>query len=77
MLCLISVFLFNNFRKRNTVEVSLDPQLKGRYEIIDVEHKFIISNPKEEDAGTFTCEVPDLGEERIFNVAGEFGDQSQ
>lgn len=55
---------------RNSKDVSLDPQLKGRYEIINDEHKFIISIPKEEDAGTFTCKEPTLGE-RDFNVAAK------
>ncbi|KAG4073086.1 hypothetical protein HA402_009505 [Bradysia odoriphaga] len=56
---------------RNNQDVSLDPQLKGRYEIIDVENKFIISNPKEEDAGKFTCRLADTGEEKEFNVAAK------
>lgn len=56
---------------RNNQDVSLDPQLKGRYEVIDVENKFIISNPKEEDAGKFTCRLADTGEEREFDVAAK------
>lgn len=65
-------YFFINFRFRNNTEVSQDPQLKGRYEIIDVEYKFIISTPKEEDAGIFTCKVPELDDEESFNVVGEF-----
>lgn len=66
------MFFLTNFRYRNDIEVSNDPQLKGRYEVIDAEYKFIISNPKEEDAGTFVCKEPIIGEEGIFNVVGEF-----
>jgi len=56
---------------RNNTDVSLDPQLKGRYEIIDVENKFIISHPMEEDAGIFTCSIPELRESKDFNVAAK------
>jgi len=56
---------------RNNVDVSLDSQLKGRYDIIDVENKFIISSPKEEDAGNFTCSVEELKASKDFVVAAK------
>jgi len=56
---------------RNGTDVSLDPQLRDRYEIIDPENKFIISHPKEEDAGIFTCSIPELRESKDFNVVAK------
>lgn len=57
-------------RARNGTDVSEDPQLKGRYEIVDKENKFVIAKPVEEDAGTFSCSVPELNEEAKFDVVG-------
>lgn len=68
---LIARFTFV-FRYRNHTEVSLDPELKGRYEIVDAEYKFIISKPREEDAAWFQCKEPTLGLEAEFRVAGKF-----
>lgn len=72
MPCLILILFYQCFRRRNNQDVSLDPQLKGRHEVIDAEYKFIISNPKEEDAGEFVCKEQITGEEKLFNVVGKF-----
>ncbi|KAJ6633716.1 Basigin, partial [Pseudolycoriella hygida] len=56
---------------RNKVDVGEDPQLKGRHNVIPAENSFIISKPKEEDAGKFTCEIPELGESKEFNVVAK------
>lgn len=53
---------------RNGEDVSKDPQLKQRYEIIDKENKFIIEKPDELDAGTYTCKVDKLGLSQDINV---------
>lgn len=58
------------FRARNGTDVGEDPQLKNRYEIIDKENKFVIAKPMEEDAGSFSCSIPELKEEAIFDVVG-------
>lgn len=54
--------------RRNGTLVSEHPQFQGRYQIIDVEHKLIIAPTLEEDAGLFTCSVPELLETHDFNV---------
>lgn len=54
--------------RRNGTLVTEDPQLQGRLEIIDLEHKLIIAPTLEEDAGLFTCSVPALLETHEFNV---------
>lgn len=57
-------------RTRNGTDVSEDPQLKGRFEIVDKENKFVIAKPAEEDAGSFSCSVPELNAEAKFDVVG-------
>lgn len=54
--------------RRNGTLVSEHPQFQGRYQIIDAEHKLIIVPTLEEDAGLFTCSVPELFETHEFNV---------
>jgi len=54
--------------RRNGTLVSEDPQLRGRHQIIDVEYKLIIVPALEEDAGLFTCSVPEFLESHDFNV---------
>lgn len=54
--------------RRNGTLVSEHAQLKDRYQIIDVEHKLIIVPTLEEDAGLYSCSVPDLLESHDFNV---------
>lgn len=53
---------------RNGTDVSKDPVLIGRYEIIDKEHKFIIPKPDVTDAGNYTCSVPELGKSADIQV---------
>jgi len=45
--------------KKDDKDVSTIPQLTGRYQIIDKENKFIISKPDVNDAGVYTCSIPD------------------
>lgn len=54
--------------RRNGTLVSELAQFQGRYQIIDVEHKLVIVPTLEEDAGLFTCGVPELLELHEFNV---------
>lgn len=54
--------------RRNGTLVRDHPQFQGRYQIIDAEHKLIIVPTLEEDAGLFTCGVPELLETHEFNV---------
>lgn len=53
---------------RNDKDVSEDPQLKDRYEIIDKENKFIIPKPDDKDAGLYVCSESKLGLRREINV---------
>lgn len=57
-------------RQRNDTDVSLDPQLKGRYEIHDKEHNFIIKHPDVKDAGIYTCTITELQESAAIIVVG-------
>lgn len=57
-------------RKRNDTDVSQDPQLKNRYQVLDNENKFVIAVPDEKDAGIYTCSIPELNLSRQINVVG-------
>lgn len=54
--------------RRNGTLISELPHFQNRHQIIDAEHKLIIVPTLEEDAGLFTCGVPELLESHEFNV---------
>lgn len=46
------------------------PELKGHYYTVQKDGKFIITKPKEDDAGTYSCHLND--EKSVFRVWGAF-----
>lgn len=60
------------YRKRNDTDVKDIQELKGRYQIVDKENKFIITQPEVNDAGKYSCSIPELNEEAEINVIGEY-----
>jgi preprotein translocase subunit SecG len=54
--------------KRNDTDVKLIKALEKRYQIIDKENKFIITQPDHTDAGIYKCRIDAINEEAVFNV---------
>lgn len=52
--------------------MSLIPTLTGRYKIIDKENNFVISDTSADDAGNYTCSIPETGESATIEVIGKF-----
>lgn len=60
------------FRKKNDTNVKDIKELQGRYQIIDKENKFIITNPDVYDAGKYSCSIPELDAAAEINVVGKW-----
>lgn len=58
-------------RKKNGADVSAEPSLTGRYQILQHESKFIIDRALEVDAGNYTCTLKDTGASASIRVIGE------
>lgn len=54
--------------KKNDTNVKDIKELQGRYQIIDKENKFIITNPEVYDAGKYSCSIPELNAAAEINV---------
>lgn len=60
-----------DFRSKDGTNVSEVESLKGRFNLIPAERKFIITRTLESDAGVYTCSVHKLNESRNINVVGK------
>lgn len=59
------------YREKDGKEVSQVDALKGRYEIHDKEHNFIIRDTSPNDDGLYTCSIPETGAKADIHVIGK------
>lgn len=65
------IIYYHVCREKNGTEINSVPNLKGRVKINDKENNLIISETQPEDAGKYTCRLPD-NSYADFEVIGKY-----